>query len=143
MNHPESTIQRAIIQWWALAHRGLGVPDANLLYAIPNGGSRVKKKNRHGDWYSPEAARMKAEGVRAGIPDLFLAVPRGVHFGLYIELKAPNGRISEAQQGVITSLRHHGYYVDVCWSFDEARERIEGYLKLPKPDAMSLGKDGL
>lgn len=133
VNHPESDMQRAVIHWWQLAHRILGVSDANLLYAIPNGGKRNAR----------EAARMKTEGIRAGIPDLFLAVPRDVYHGLFIELKAPNGRISEAQKAVIASLRHLGYYVDVCRSFDEALRRIEGYLKLPKPDAMSLENDGL
>lgn len=71
---------------WAELLRGR-FPELRLLYHVPNGGSR----NRI------EAARLQAQGVKAGVPDLCLPVARGKYHGLYIELKRTRGgRISEA-----------------------------------------------
>lgn len=53
-------------------------PELSMLYAVPNGGRRDKA----------EAAHLKRQGVRAGVPDLCLAVPKGKYHGLYIELSA-------------------------------------------------------
>lgn len=47
------------------------------LYHIPNGGNRNPR----------EAARMKRMGVRKGVHDYCLPVPRGIYHSLYIELK--------------------------------------------------------
>lgn len=52
--------------------------DLGKTFAIPNGGKRNVIV----------AQKMKAEGVRAGIPDLCLPVMRGGYGGMYIELKA-------------------------------------------------------
>ena len=72
---------------WAAMQSGK-YPELNLLYHVPNGGSRHKA----------EAGRLRAEGVKAGVPDLCLPVARGQYHGLYIELKRQRGgRISEEQ----------------------------------------------
>lgn len=60
---------------WAAMQSGK-YPELNLLYHVPNGGSRHKA----------EAGRLRAEGVKAGVPDLCLPVARGQYHGLYIEL---------------------------------------------------------
>lgn len=62
---------------WAAMQSGK-YPELNLLYHVPNGGSRHKA----------EAGRLRAEGVKAGVPDLCLPVARGQYHGLYIELIA-------------------------------------------------------
>lgn len=93
-------------------------PILRLLYAIPNGGARS----------AAVAGRLKAEGVRAGVPDLCLPVPSadGRHIGLYLELKAPGGggerkgRTSDAQEGWIAALRAAGHRVEVCYGQDAA-----------------------
>jgi hypothetical protein len=59
-------------------------PELALLHAIPNGGHRHKAV----------AVRLKAEGVKRGVPDLCLPVPRGGHHGLYLEMKTRQGRKS-------------------------------------------------
>lgn len=111
MNHPESNLQQALIRWWGMAWRGLGAPDEAVLFAIPNGGAR----------HIATAARLKREGVRAGVPDLFLALPVGKDHGLFIELKAGKaGRVSEAQTRMQAVLFGSGYATVVCRSFDEA-----------------------
>ncbi len=106
------------MQWWSLAYRGYGVKQ-NMFFAIPNGGDR----------HVVVGAKMKAEGVRAGVPDLMLAVPRGGYHGLFIELKRQRGgRVSNTQQTIMDGLRAHGYRCEVCKGWIAARAVIEDYL---------------
>ena len=81
----EEQEQRLLLAWAARTGR----PELRLLHAIPNGGKRLKS----------EAARLQAMGVKPGVPDLCLPVPRGKYHGLYIELKRLyGGRVSPAQR---------------------------------------------
>lgn len=87
----EAQEQVTLFSWAAVQ----AIPELALLYHIPNGGSRHKA----------EAARLRAEGVRAGVPDLCLPVPRGGFHGLYIELKRlRGGRLSEQQRAWLDAL---------------------------------------
>lgn len=111
-------------------------PLLRWLHAIHNQG--------HGD--VKRGARARSEGVRAGVPDIFLPVPmnfRGwqghddfVRHGLYIELKRPDsvgkraGSASEAQDEWISYLRSAGYQVEICYGWLEARDCIIKYLGL-------------
>lgn len=79
-------------------------------HAIPNGGGRSKA----------EAGRLKAEGVRKGVPDIFCAMPHGPFHGLYIEMKSAEGRVSEEQSKWLDESRALGYAGAVCRSADEA-----------------------
>lgn len=100
-------------------HKRFGISE-QLLFAIPNGGQRNVIV----------AARLKAEGVRAGVPDLFLAVPAFGYNGLFIELKKPKGgRVSDSQSEFISELAERGYCVTVCHGFMEAKKTIENYLE--------------
>jgi len=89
-------------------------------YAIPNGGSRNKI----------EAARMKAEGISAGVPDICIPVPNKHYHGLYIEMKRRKGGVvSEKQKKWIETLNNNGYLAVVCRGFEEARGVVEEYIK--------------
>lgn len=115
MEHEE---QVNLIQW--AAHAACKYPPLRLLYAIPNGG------NRH----PVTAAKLKAEGVRAGVPDLCLPVPRGTYAGLYVELKRKQGgSVSEGQREWIHLLTLQGYRVEVCKGWEAARDVIVAYLE--------------
>ena len=119
MKQLEHTEQVTLMQWWALAHQQFGIPE-QLLFAIPNGGQRN----------IIVASKLKAEGVRAGIPDLFLAVPRRNAHGLFIEMKkAKGGRTSEKQNAALDMLAEQGYTWAVCHGWTEAKKCIEGYLR--------------
>jgi hypothetical protein len=73
---------------------------------------------------------LKREGVRAGVPDMFLAAPGNGYHGLFIELKAgKSGRVSPAQEEMQKILSAHGYAVAVCRSLDAAKSKIEEYLQ--------------
>ena len=115
----ESKSQQALMQWWHIAHRSLGINHEELLMAFPLQGAR-----------SPQnGARMKAEGMRKGTPDLFLAVPRGHHGGLWIELKTADGRVTAEQHATLCRLIGAGYSAVIARGWDQARQEIEAYLK--------------
>jgi len=115
--HPEHDMQVALFTWAKIAQ--CMHPELAMMFAIPNGGARDSRTG----------AMLKAEGVKAGVPDIFLAVPCGRFHGLFIELKAGDaGRISEAQASWITSLQGKGYDAGVCRTLDEAVQTITEYL---------------
>lgn len=93
-------------------------PEIKLLFHVPNGGSR----NRI------EAANLKKQGVKAGVPDLFLPVARGGHFGLFIEMKFGKNRTTAQQKEWIKELRDQGYRCEVCYGWEAASEVLTDYL---------------
>ena len=104
---------------WARLQSGK-YPELSLLYHVPNGGSR----------HRAEAARLQAEGVKAGVPDLCLPVARGGFHGLYIELKRVRGsRTSDLQVGWMESLMKQGYCVALCKGWEQAAQTIIEYLE--------------
>jgi hypothetical protein len=103
---------------WARLSQGL-FPELALLYAVPNGGQRN----------AVVAAKLKAEGVQAGIPDLVLPVARSGYHSLYLELKRPKtGRVSELQKACHESLSKHGNAVAVAFGWERARDILIQYL---------------
>lgn len=77
-----------------------------------------------------EAARLRAQGVKSGVPDLCLPVARGGNHGLYIELKRQRGgRISEEQVRWIDGLLEQGYAAAICKGWQEAASAIIDYLQ--------------
>ena len=117
----ESREQQALVSWYRQAGRRLlGLPESALLIAIPNGGARS----------AITGARLRAEGVVAGVPDLLLAWPSGGRAGLWIELKRTRGgRLSAAQEAVIDDLRSCGYAVAVALGWLRAAEIIVRYVR--------------
>ncbi len=115
----EEDEQMTVIDW---AEKRTSVyPALKLLFHIPNGGKRSKA----------EAARFKAMGVRAGVPDLFLPVPRGRYHGLWIEMKrTKDGKISENQKWWIGALNSLGYSAQVAYGAEQAIRQLEEYLNL-------------
>lgn len=85
---------------------------------MPNGGSRNKI----------EAANLKKQGVKKGVPDLCLPVPRGVYHGLYIEMKAKKNKPTQEQESWLKALDEQGYKTAVCWGWEAASRVITEYL---------------
>ena len=130
MRRPEEQLQRALV-----AHLRARLPKPWLVWATPNGGGRSKA----------EAGILKAMGVLAGVPDLFVMGP-GLNHPAYreagegmltprliaIELKAPpkptksgkpskaQPRVSDAQRDVIEQLGQCGVPTLVVDNLDEA-----------------------
>jgi len=126
MRSTEHDIQSALFSWAQL--QTACYPELALMFAIPNGGKREKRQDRKGRWFSPTAQKLKREGVKRGIPDIFLPCARGGSHGLFIEMKAPDGRVSPEQASVHKLLWEEGYAVIVCYSLESAIMLITWYL---------------
>lgn len=114
----ESQLQQAVIRWWRANCVHFNVPE-HLLMAIPLQAARTPQNG----------ARMKAEGARKGTLDLFLAVARVGWHGCWVEMKRPDGVVSKEQASMIDDLRLFGFAVYVCYSTEEAIQRITLYLE--------------
>lgn len=127
MKHIKPTFHRSEAQEqmalfaWADQCVQLGVhPELKMMYAVPNGGRRD----------NIEAAHLKQQGVRAGVPDICLAVPRGKYHGLYVEMKVGDNKPTDKQNEWLANLSYYGYAVKVCYSCLAAKTAIERYLSL-------------
>lgn len=80
----ESQIQKDFVRWFRPRYASI----EPLFFAVGNGGARNV-------W---TAKIMKDEGVRAGVSDLILLIPRHGYAGLLIETKTPDGKQSESQK---------------------------------------------
>ena len=116
----EAQEQCELIKWADSCVKTNIHPELAMLYAVPNGGRRDKA----------EAAHLKMQGVKAGVPDLFLPVSRGGYHGLFIELKYGKNKPTKKQTEWLKSLNEQGYAVAVCYGCDEASKKILKYLKL-------------
>jgi len=93
-------------------------PELALLHAIPNGGWRHKAT----------AGRLKAEGLKPGVPDLCLPVARRGYNGLYLEMKSEKGRVRKEQRWWLDQLNDQGYLAVVCKGFAQGVDVITEYL---------------
>lgn len=117
MRQPEHLEQVTLFRW--VGYQTKAHPELSLLFAIPNGGLRSKAT----------AAKLKAEGVKAGVPDICLPVARGEYHGLWIELKAGRNKPTPQQVQWHMRLSQQGYRVAVCYGWEAARDVIEEYLR--------------
>ena len=111
-------VEQTCLFRWAAYEQGK-YPELNLLYHIPNGGSRNKY----------EAANLKRQGVKAGVPDLCLPVARGKYHGLYIEMKAGKNTPSDLQKDWLKALNEQGSLAVVCYGWEKASEVLIQYLE--------------
>jgi hypothetical protein len=83
------------------------------IFAIPNAGSGSQARG----------ARLKAEGVSAGVPDLFVPA-----WGLWIEMKRQKGgRVSPEQADWIAYLESVGHTCLVCPGSEKAQAQIDAF----------------
>lgn len=109
----EHAHQAAYFEWLQTQR----IPGIDLAHAIPNGGYRGKS----------EAGRLKAEGVKAGVPDVQLPIARGGFIGLAIEFKHGDGNPSKEQRERINRLQKEGWCVTICWDWQAAARMTTGY----------------
>ena len=112
----EHDIQKSCVAWFRWQYPKL----AGLLFAIPNGGQRSKAT----------AGKLKAEGVVAGVADMFLSVPASGFHGCYIEMKinAPGSKQTPAQKEFEVSVLAQGYFYYVCRDLEGFMRLIQTYL---------------
>lgn len=94
------------------------LPD-RLLFAVPNGGSRHKI----------EAANMKRQGVKRGVADVILQVPKKGYASLCLEFKTLTGRQSDEQKEYQRQVEMAGSKYVVVRSVQQAIRMVQEYLK--------------
>ena len=115
---PSEANEQKWLMTWAEQMKGT-YPELQTMFHIPNGGSRNVVEAKH----------LVEQGVKKGVPDLFLPVPRGGCHGLFIEMKRKRGgRLSEDQAVWLEILRGQRYQCNVCKGWEEAAEVIVDYL---------------
>jgi hypothetical protein len=95
-------------------------PGIENMHHIPNGGKRG----------ITQAARLKREGVLAGVSDNFLPVARRGYHGLYIEMKPKKiyrSAVSKKQKRFLQSVSEQDYMATVTYGADEAINLIKWY----------------
>ena len=115
----EENEQATLFRWASYAQTQH--EELKLMYHIPNEGKRS----------AAMGARLKAEGLKAGVPDVCLPTAHGGYIGLYIEMKVKPNKPTEQQKQWLRDLRGAGHFTAVCYTWEEAKNLIEEYIKLP------------
>lgn len=123
----ESRLQVSCVKWFDLQY-----PKLKLnLFSIPNEGARTVANG----------ARMKAQGRRAGVADMFLAIPEyppncegwlksnEAKFGMFIEFKVGKGKQSEQQIAFQKAVEKQRYHYEIVSDFTQFKNLIEKYLQ--------------
>ena len=99
----------------------VAIPELAWVFAIPNGGSRGNDKRSA----MIVGAQMKAEGVKSGVSDLMLPIPKHGLCGLFIEMKRADGGTPSANQKAFGAfVKQQGYGFCICYGWIEAAEVI-------------------
>lgn len=115
-HNAEGDEQAALFEWAEFATGRH--PELRLMYHIPNGGHR----------HIAVARKLKAEGVKAGVPDIFLPAPKGKFNGMYLEMKTGYNNTTKHQKRWIENLSEQGYFCAICWGMEDAIQALEEYL---------------
>lgn len=67
-------------------------------------------------------------GCKAGVSDLFIAIPNGTYSSLWLELKAPGGKPTESQYEFLSLMKRMGFEATWSDSFHDAQNIIQIYL---------------
>lgn len=139
----EHSHQRALFAWANVAERhGWRIADQNEAYTQLNYAAHFAQHplpqlhwlhaiHNQGGSSIVAGARAKAEGVKAGVADIFLPFPMSQYHGLYIEMKKPKvGRIAEVQYEFRSYCKANGYAHAYCDTWIKARDCILAYLGL-------------
>lgn len=116
----EENEQIALFRWAEFAVNQH--PELKLMYHIPNEGKRSKITG----------ARLKAAGLKSGVPDICLPVARGGYIGLYIEMKAGKNKPTDNQKKWLDALTREENFTAVCYGWEQAKEVIEKYLSMER-----------
>jgi hypothetical protein len=106
-----------------VSHFETRFPELKRVYHVPNGAYLGENRHRY-------ANKLKAQGLRPGVPDICFPMPTLEYNGLYIELKRLNARPSdttEQQREWHTFLRAQGYAIYVCKGWVDAWNTLCAY----------------
>jgi hypothetical protein len=108
----EHELQSELVKWVREKYTKI------IIFSIPNAGVRSYKT---ANWFN-------SEGLTAGVPDLFLAYPKGGYSGLFIEIKSNKGHLTIKQSKIHSALREAGYRCVVVSSLEYGINVIKEYI---------------
>jgi len=108
--------QQVALFCWATLQLSV-YPELRWMHAVPNSAQRTP---RQGAW-------MKAEGLKSGVWDIHLPIPRNWKSGLWIEMKCGKNKLTPAQEQFRLDLAVFFDFA-VCYSWTDAKDAIVRYL---------------
>ena len=111
----EHRIQSACVRWYRLQYPNM----KHNLFAVPNGSKRDVVIG----------AKLKEEGVLAGVADLILLKSNRFYGALLIELKTPEGRQSDTQKEWQQKITNDGYKYVIVRSLEDFQREVKLYLE--------------
>lgn len=110
----ETEIQRQIIEW--CNH----IPELrNMVIHIPNEGKRTISMGR----------KLRQIGLRPGVADLFIPIPRHGYNGVWVEIKSKHGVLRENQREFLSDMEKQGYLTFISRSLEDFMQKINAYMK--------------
>lgn len=128
MSMQESYLQQECIRWFKFQFPKY----EKVLIHVPNEGKRNTKmvRTKYGmKVVCSSGARLKAEGLVAGVADLLLLTPNREYGSLAIEMKTPKGRLSDSQKMWRDEFEKAGNKYVVCRSFEQFMCEVLDYMK--------------
>jgi VRR-NUC domain. len=128
---PLSEYQECSLLWkWVMLR-----PEIyNCMFHIPNEGKRTMITGHI----------LKMIGLRAGVPDYFIAKPSGKYHGMFLEMKRITERrkpLRENQQKWLNHMYTLGYHTALCFGATEAVAAITQYINHPETITTPEKKD--
>lgn len=111
----EHKLQSACVRWYRLQYPKM----KHNLFAVPNGSKRDVVIG----------AKLKEEGVLAGVADLILLKSNRFYGALLIEMKTPEGRQSDTQKEWQQKITEDGYKYVVVRSLEDFQREVKLYLE--------------
>lgn len=106
-------------------------PELNLVFSMPIGEKRPKVQNKNGQWYCPTGQRLKMQGAKDGLPDIWCCHARHGYHGIGIELKPMRGnQPSLEQETVLRQLKEAGWFACVRYGHKQVIDTLKKYLEI-------------
>jgi hypothetical protein len=121
MKITEHQHQVSVIQWFGMQYPKL----LKNIFAIPNGAHLAGDARIR----AIKMKKLKDEGFKTGVSDLFLMKPMGQYMGMFIEMKSLDGKLQADQEEFLNLATSEGYYAVACYGFLEAKDAITFYLQ--------------
>lgn len=123
----ESEVQKALFEFMASLRLEDGHSLGDYAYAVPNGTMLAGTAQQRARYM----ASLKAQGLKPGVSDVVIALPRGQYHGAYIELKRTKGGVlSVPQSDWLVLTKNAGYYSALAAGLDEAVKHVQAYAKM-------------
>lgn len=111
----EHKLQAACVRWYRLQYPKM----KHNLFAVPNGSKRDVIIG----------AKLKEEGVLAGVADLILLKSNRFYGALLIEMKTPEGRQSDTQKEWQQKITNDGFKYVIIRSLEDFQREVKQFLE--------------